>query len=236
MTTLKFRKVAIDTYKENVAYLHRDCPLYHSEGFQALNKIEISDGDNAQSVIVVLNIDDDKSIITTDQLDLSEQTFAHFVSREGSTVHIGHATPPYSLRSVHSKISGNRLSQDNFLHICKDIVNNRYSKIEIERYGDKQVNVHVPEGYYQGRNIVLVDVVASTGKTLLGAAKSLSKYKPASISVLVTHALFVDDAIPQLQKASISNIWSCDSIPHLTNSVQLEHSLAQAMSQISTTL
>ena len=29
MSTLKLRRVAIDTYKENVAYLHRDCALYH---------------------------------------------------------------------------------------------------------------------------------------------------------------------------------------------------------------
>jgi len=95
-----------------------------------------------------------------------------------------------------------------------------------ERYGDKQVNVHVPEGDYQERNIVLVDDVASTGKTLLEAAKGLQKYKPASISVLVTHALFVDDAIPQLRKAGVSNIWSCDSIPHPTNMVQLADILA----------
>ncbi len=36
--------LAIDTYKENVAYLHRNCPLYRSEGFQVLNKIEITNG------------------------------------------------------------------------------------------------------------------------------------------------------------------------------------------------
>jgi thymidine phosphorylase len=35
--TLQLRRVAIDTYKENVAYLHRDCHLYRSEGFQALS-------------------------------------------------------------------------------------------------------------------------------------------------------------------------------------------------------
>ncbi len=41
MEPLKLRRVAIDTYKENVVFLHRDCELYRSEGFQALNKIEI---------------------------------------------------------------------------------------------------------------------------------------------------------------------------------------------------
>jgi hypothetical protein len=41
MEPLKLRRVAIDTYRENVAFLHRDCEYYRSEGFQALNKIEI---------------------------------------------------------------------------------------------------------------------------------------------------------------------------------------------------
>ncbi|MEE9425601.1 MAG: hypothetical protein V3V18_11600 [Methylococcales bacterium] len=58
-TTLKLRRVAIDTYKENVAYLHRDCEFYRSEGFQALNKIEVSSAQNGNSVIAVLNIVDD---------------------------------------------------------------------------------------------------------------------------------------------------------------------------------
>ena len=31
--SLKLRRVAIDTYRENVAYLHRDCGHYRSEGF-----------------------------------------------------------------------------------------------------------------------------------------------------------------------------------------------------------
>ena len=95
-----------------------------------------------------------------------------------------------------------------------------------ERYGDREVNVHVPNGNYQDRNIVLVDDIASTGRTLLEAAKALARYQPASLSILVTHALFVDDAIPLLRGAGITNIWSCDSIPHPTNAVQLADILA----------
>ena len=134
MTTLKLRKIAIDTYKENVAYLHRDCPPYHTEGFQALNKIEIRDGHNMQPVIAVLNIVDDEIIIAPDELGLCEQTFAQFNNAEGSSVHIDHAMPPSSLRAVHAKIMGNKLSQKDFLNICKDIVNSRYSKIEIAAF------------------------------------------------------------------------------------------------------
>ena len=38
---LALRRVAIDTYRENVAYLHRDCAVYRAEGFQALAKVEV---------------------------------------------------------------------------------------------------------------------------------------------------------------------------------------------------
>lgn len=134
MKTLKLRQVAIDTYKENVAYLHRNCPLYHSEGFQALNKIEISDGSAAAPIIAVLNIVDDETIVAPDELGLSEQTFSQFNNAETTAVYVNQATPPISLQSVHAKIAGNRLVKSDFLDICEDIVNHRYSKIEISAF------------------------------------------------------------------------------------------------------
>jgi len=33
--TLQVRRIAIDTYHENVAYLNRECSMYRAEGFQA---------------------------------------------------------------------------------------------------------------------------------------------------------------------------------------------------------
>ena len=38
---LRLKRVAIDTYRENVAYLHRECDIYRAEGFQALSKVEV---------------------------------------------------------------------------------------------------------------------------------------------------------------------------------------------------
>ena len=132
--TLKLRRVAIDTYKENVAYLHRECALYRSEGFQALNKIEVSSVQNGDSVNAVLNIVDDSSITTPGELGLSEQVFSQFAVAEGSAVEVAHARVPQSIKAVHRKISGERLQFDDYLSINKDIANNRYSKIEIAAY------------------------------------------------------------------------------------------------------
>lgn len=162
MKTLKLRKVAIDTYKENVAYLHRNCPLYRSEGFQALNKIEIRDGEHTTPVIAVLNIVDDENIVAIDELGLSEQTFLQFNGSENCSVFIDHASPPTSIPLVHEKIAGNRLGQTDFLDICQDIVNNRYSKIEISAFlvGCSESGLERDEILYLTRAMV------ETGKTL----------------------------------------------------------------------
>ncbi|MBI2733583.1 MAG: thymidine phosphorylase, partial [Aquabacterium sp.] len=51
---LKLKRVAIDTYRENVAYLHRDCAIYRAEGFQALSKVEIRA--NGRRILASLNV------------------------------------------------------------------------------------------------------------------------------------------------------------------------------------
>jgi len=95
-----------------------------------------------------------------------------------------------------------------------------------ERSGDAQVRVTLPPGHYEGRNVVLVDDIASTGCTLEAAATELAQLDPASISVLVTHALFAEGALDRLRAAGIANIWSCDTIVHNTNAVNLAEMLA----------
>ncbi len=132
--TLTLRSVAIDTYKENVAYLHRDCEIYRSEGFQALNKVKISSADGGRSVITVLNIVDDAAITGPEELGLSEQVFCQFATPEGSPVNIAHASVPHSIKAMRRKISGERLLFEDYLAINEDIVSNRYSKIEIAAY------------------------------------------------------------------------------------------------------
>ena len=134
MPSLNLRRVAIDTYKENVAYLHRDCPIYRSEGFQALSKIEIHKVSNGAPVIAVLNVVDDENITAPNQLGLCEQVYDQLGVPEGTEVSICHATPAESLKAVHSKIAGERLNYQEYLGITQDIVNNRYSKIEIAAF------------------------------------------------------------------------------------------------------
>jgi len=100
-----------------------------------------------------------------------------------------------------------------------------------ERFSDQQVRVSLPKAAYRNRHIVLVDDVASTGRTLEEATLGLARFEPASISVLVTHALFVGDAHERLRRAGVSHVWSTDAIPHSSNALYLDQLLAETLSE-----
>lgn len=130
--SLKLRRLGIDTYRENVAYLHRECEVYRAEGFQALSKVKICA--NGQRILAVLNVVDDDSIVSTTDLGLSEEAFAKLGLEEGHIVSIEHAEPPASMNAVRRKIAGERLTQQDFTNIITDITDKRYSKTEISAF------------------------------------------------------------------------------------------------------
>ncbi|SHE20869.1 thymidine phosphorylase family protein [methanotrophic endosymbiont of Bathymodiolus puteoserpentis (Logatchev)] len=130
--TLKVRQVGIDTYHENVAYLNRECSVYRAEGFQALSKIQVSN--DGSKLLAVLNVVDDNSIVLPGELGLSQQAFNYLKVKEGTLVTVNHAEPPKSMDAVRRKINGERLNQADFNDIAHDIVQTRYSKMEMAAF------------------------------------------------------------------------------------------------------
>ena len=98
-----------------------------------------------------------------------------------------------------------------------------------QRYGDHEVEVALPSSPVAGRAVVLLDDVASTGRTLVAAARGALKAGAASVDVAVTHALFVADAEAQVRAAGVRRIWSTDCVPHASNVVSIVPLLAQAL-------
>ncbi|MCG8669005.1 MAG: thymidine phosphorylase family protein [Pseudomonadales bacterium] len=131
-SALQLKRVSIDTYHENVAYMHRDCDLYRAEGFQALSKIEVQyDG---RKILAVLNVVEDTHIVDHHELGLSLQGFSQLGVPEGSDVEVSHASPPHSMDFVRLKMEGEQLSEEQLTLIVRDIVDNRYSKPEIAAF------------------------------------------------------------------------------------------------------
>jgi ribose-phosphate pyrophosphokinase len=97
-----------------------------------------------------------------------------------------------------------------------------------QRFGDREVRVELPALPFAGRPIVLIDDVASTGRSLTAVAEKV-RDSAESIAALVTHALLVGDALDRLKKAGVGEICSTDSVPHASNGMYLDRLLAEAL-------
>ncbi len=100
------------------------------------------------------------------------------------------------------------------------------------RHGDHQVELALPEVDVLGRAIVLLDDMASTGRTLIGAARGLLARGAASIDVAVTHALFNGEALPELKAAGVRHVWSSNAVPHESNALSVVPLLAERLRQL----
>jgi ribose-phosphate pyrophosphokinase len=98
-----------------------------------------------------------------------------------------------------------------------------------QRFADRHVEVSLPDLEVEGRDMVLVDDMISTGHTMIESARQLYALGAKSVSCLVTHALFSDAEDRALRQAGIRNIWSSDAIPHPSNVVALQPLLTRAM-------
>ncbi|SEK59084.1 ribose-phosphate pyrophosphokinase [Roseateles sp. YR242] len=97
------------------------------------------------------------------------------------------------------------------------------------RHGDTQVQLAFPDVAVAGRPVVLLDDMASTGRTLIGAAKEALARGASSVDVAVTHALFNGDALPALRAAGVRHVWSSNAIPHESNAVCVAAMVAKSL-------
>jgi len=157
---LALRRVAIDTYRENVAYLLRDCAIYRAEGFQALAKVEVQA--NGRRVLATLNVVDDPRIVRCNEIGLSLDAFAQLGVENGHPAKVAQAEPPTSIPALHRKIAGERLDRDDFRAIVRDIAEHRYSKIELTAFvvASNQGELDREEVYF------LTEAMAAVGQRL----------------------------------------------------------------------
>jgi ribose-phosphate pyrophosphokinase len=101
-----------------------------------------------------------------------------------------------------------------------------------ERQGDKRIEMTLPDNNFFNKTIVIIDDMASTGRTLGKAARLLHAAGSKDIYAVVTHPLFCDDAEAHILQAGIKTIWSTDSIDHPTSCIKLDALLAEAIKAI----
>lgn len=125
---LRLARLAIDTWREPVAYLHRRCPECNAESFLGPRKVEVSGG--GRSVTCALNVVDDAALVAPDALALSPHTFDLLGLAEGEAVSIRRAPEPASRPALRARIAGRRLSAAEIDAVVEDMVAGRYAARE----------------------------------------------------------------------------------------------------------
>jgi len=101
-----------------------------------------------------------------------------------------------------------------------------------DRFSDHEVTVTLPEQNWAERTVVLVDDVASTGRTLVQAAEAVRARGAARVEAVVVHPLLAGDAEAALKRAGVSALFSSDSITHGSNVVRLAEVLASGVREL----
>lgn len=105
-----------------------------------------------------------------------------------------------------------------------------YEVLRKQRGGDRQVALSAPSAEaFRSRTPVILDDIASTGRTMIEAIKHLRAIGCAPPVCMVIHAVFAANAYEDILAAGAARVVSTDSIPHPSNAIPLAPALATHM-------
>jgi ribose-phosphate pyrophosphokinase len=104
-----------------------------------------------------------------------------------------------------------------------------YTVLNKIRHGDRSVDVALPDlSPWRGCQPVLVDDIASSGGTLIEAARRIPLQGFPRPVCVVVHGIFADESYQRLQ-ALAERVVSTDSVPHESNAIGLASLVANSI-------
>jgi thymidine phosphorylase len=128
---LRLRRLGIDTYQEPVLYMHRDCPVCHSEGFEAQSRVELSAG--VRTIVATLNVVQGDFLAVGDA-GVSEAAWRMLATPEGTVVTLRHPPPLESLGQVRAKVYGRNQTPAALHAVIEDVAAGRYSELQLAAF------------------------------------------------------------------------------------------------------
>ncbi|MGZ8153514.1 MAG: ribose-phosphate diphosphokinase [Methylovulum sp.] len=107
-----------------------------------------------------------------------------------------------------------------------------YAVAQKTRRGDREVEITLPDEDFKNSPVVIIDDMASTGRTMAQAISLLHEAGARGIYAAITHPLFCGDAESHIRSAGVTEIWSTDSIEHPTSCIKLGSLLSAAVLSI----
>lgn len=131
MNLLHVKRLGIDTFLENVAYISHECQLSRSHIFGTMTKIQIHHGN--KSLLATLHRTN-SDLLKTNEIGLSEKAFERLGAHEGASVSLSHPNPLTSTEFIRQKLEGCVFDKNQLKEIISDILAYRYSNIELTAF------------------------------------------------------------------------------------------------------
>ena len=128
---LRLRRLGIDTYQEPVLFLHADCPVCHSEGFEAQSRVEVRT--NGHHIVATLNVVRG-DFLACGEAGVSEAAWRLLGRKDGDEVIVRHPQPLESLGHVRAKVYGRRLSESALRDVISDVAAGHYSDLQLAAF------------------------------------------------------------------------------------------------------
>lgn len=109
----------------------------------------------------------------------------------------------------------------------------RWAVLSKIRTGDREVAVSLPDPeILRGRSPVIVDDIASSGRTLAEVARILRGLGAQPVTCVVVHALLADGAEAALREAGVTRLVSTNTLAHATNGIDIVPLLARRIREM----
>ena len=128
---LRLKRIGIDTHRESIAFLAHDDLTSRALGLHPMDRVEIAA--NSRRLVAVLNVVEG-NVVPVGAIGLSNEAFDKLGVMDNSLVDVGPAEAPESLDLLHEKLAGHQLQSHDFERIVDDIVQGRYSKVELTAF------------------------------------------------------------------------------------------------------
>ena len=128
---LRARRIGIDTQHEAVVFMHKECSVCRSEGFAPHTRVLLRAREN-HVVATLYQVASD--LISHDEAGLSKSAWARLGLQDGELVTVSHPDAVDSMSHVRSRIYGQKLSGTALRSIIGDVVDGRYSDIQLSSF------------------------------------------------------------------------------------------------------
>lgn len=151
-------------------------------------------------------------------IDFHSRKFGEFFSKETKLYHLSALpliTEYLKKRNLENTIllPGDQGALKNIFLLVKEL-SVPFGTVEKKRISDTEVKIEKIKGEFSGKNVIILDDEISAGTTVKALGKELESRGIKSLSIAVTHGVFVREAIENLQKLEmLKEIIVTDTVP-----------------------